>query len=42
MGKLASLFDPKCHTFTGPADGHDALALEIQALVSSRMLNAVE
>ncbi len=42
MGKLASLFDLKCHTFTGPADGRDALALESQALVSHRMLSAVQ
>jgi len=34
--------DPKCHTFTGAADGRDALALEIQALVSHRMLSAVQ
>jgi len=33
MGTLASLFDPKCHNISGPADRHDALALEIQALI---------
>jgi len=42
MGALYSLFDPAVHAFSGTADGHDALALQVQVMVALRMLSAAE
>ncbi len=42
MGALHSLFDPAVHAFSGTADGHDAMALQVQVMVALRMLSAAE
>jgi hypothetical protein len=42
MGALHSLFDPAVHAFRGTADGHDAMALQVQVMVALRMLSAAE
>ncbi len=42
MGALYSLFDPAVHAFCGTADGHDAMALQVQVMVALTMLSAAE
>ncbi len=42
MGALHSLFDPAVHAFCGTANGHDAMALQVQVMVALRMLSAAE